>query len=179
MVLLESVKNVGAVAASFSLEDGAGVRYNLEDFADKKVLVVVFMCNHCPYVIAVKDRLNALAENMKEKGVQFVGINANDAISYPDDAPEHMPKMGMAFPYLFDETQEVAKAYGAVCTPDIFVYNQERKLSYHGRIDDSWKEPEKVTQQELKEAIEKTLAGEAVAEDAQKPSMGCSIKWKK
>lgn len=171
----------GAKAPDFSLPGIDGKTYSLAFFADKKILVIVFMCNHCPYVQACWDRLIALQEEFGLQGVQFVGINANDAEQYPEDSFENMKEYaaekGHNFPYLRDETQEVAKAYGAVCTPDIFVYDEKRELVYHGRIDDNWQNPSKVTRHELKEALSALLRSEKPKKD-QNPSMGCSIKWK-
>lgn len=151
------------------------------DFADYKVLVIAFICNHCPYAKAAIPRLIKLQEEYLDKGVMFVGINANDPKEYPEDDMEHMTKYaqewGMNFPYLVDETQEVAKTFGAVCTPDIFVYDRDRKLAYHGRIDDNWKEEDQVTTHDLRDALEALVVGGEVAAE-QHPSMGCSIKWK-
>jgi len=169
---------MGTPAPDFSLLGIDEKTYTLNSFAEKKVLAIVFMCNHCPYVKAVLERLNTLAEEFQEKGVQFVGINANDVSDYPEDSFENMQQLPIKFTYLWDETQEVAKTYGAVCTPDIFVYDKERKLAYHGRIDDNWKEPGQVTKRELQEALEKILNGEKISPAEQKPSIGCSIKWK-
>lgn len=180
MVLTESVKGLDNTSArDFSLPGADRKTYTLESFKTAKVLVVIFMCNHCPYVLAVLERLNALAEEFKDQGVQFIGINANDATTYPDDSFENMQKLPVKFPYLYDEDQLTATRYHAVCTPDIFVYDGNRKLKYHGRIDNNWKEPEKVTKRELAAAIEKILKGEDIPRDQQIPSMGCSIKWKK
>lgn len=169
---------IGSFAPDFSLPATDGNTYSLDSFADKDVLVVIFMCNHCPYVKAVLERLNTLHERFVARNVQIIGISANDAENYPEDSFEAMQQAPVDFLYLYDESQEVAKAYGAVCTPDIFVYDKERKLSYRGRIDDNWKEPENVTREELAEAIEKTLQGESIPREDQKSSMGCSIKWK-
>jgi thiol-disulfide isomerase/thioredoxin len=141
----------------------------------------MFICNHCPYVQAIRERLIALQASYDPHVVQLIGINANDATNYPDDSPEAMTKaiaeFGINFPYLIDESQEVAQSYQAQCTPDIYVFDQERKLAYHGRLDDNWKEPEKVTKQELKAAIDTLLRGEP-APIEQIFSIGCSIKWK-
>lgn len=168
-------------APDFLLPCVDGRNYSLSNFADKPILVVVFMCNHCPYVQASLARLIALQKEFGDRCVQFVGINANDAANYPEDDFDHMKlfavERGMDFPYLRDESQGVAKVYGAVCTPDIFVYDKERKLVYHGRIDDNWKEPEKATKHELKAALEAFLEGRK-PDGKQNPSMGCSIKWK-
>jgi peroxiredoxin len=176
--------NLGALAPDFSLPGVDGRTWTLADFKDNKALLVIFMCNHCPYVIAVQDRINALAKRYQPAGLSVVGINPNDATRYPDDSFEKMKErareQGYVFPYLQDETQAVARAYDAVCTPDLYLFAHEAgefRLRYHGRIDDQWKDPAKVTRRELAEAIEAVLKGGAVAEE-QHPSMGCSIKWK-
>jgi peroxiredoxin len=139
------------------------------------------MCNHCPYVKAVLQRLIDLQNAFSGRGVQLIGVNSNDATRYPDDSFGNMKtaaqERGISFPYLFDKTQETAKAYGAVCTPDLYVYGEERKLLYRGRIDDNWEHPEQVTRRDLKSALEDILAGRPVPNE-QVPSMGCSIKWK-
>ncbi len=127
------------------------------------------------------DRLIKLQSDYAEKGVQLIGINSNESDNYPEDSFENMKKAveeyGMNFTYLYDELQEVARAYQAQCTPDIYVFNQDRQLAYHGRLDDSWSEPEKVQKQDLQEALDIVLNGNLVI-DEQLPSMGCSIKWK-
>ena len=172
---------LGAPAPDFSLPGTDDNTYSLESFKDKQVLVVIFMCNHCPYVQAVLRRLINLQLEFKDRSVQLVGINVNDAEKYPDDSMENMKvlaeKKNLPFPYLFDETQESAKAYDAVCTPDIYVYGEERKLLYRGRIDDNWQHPEQITRHDLKDAIEAILDGRPVSDD-QVSAMGCSIKWK-
>lgn len=182
MVLLESESvAMGESAKDFLLMGVDDKVYALSEFSAAKVLVVVFMCNHCPYVQAVWDRLVHLQAMFEEKGVKFVGINPNLNPAYPEESLEKMKEYSerykMNFPYLLDETQEVAKSYGAVCTPDIFVYDSEQKLAYHGRIDDNWQHPEEVQDEELKNAIEKILAGQVI-EGRQNPAMGCSIKWR-
>lgn len=180
MILTESVKGLDNTSAKdFNLPGADGRDYSLASFADKKVLVVIFMCNHCPYVLAVLERLNNLAQEFAERGVQFVGINSNDATDYPADSFEKMKDLPVNFPYLRDESQEIATKYHAVCTPDIFVFDAERKLKYHGRIDDNWQQAEKVEHEELKSALEKILAGEEIPREQQNPAMGCSIKWKR
>jgi peroxiredoxin len=172
---------LGSEAKPFKLKGVDGKIHRLEDYQDKKVLLVVFMCNHCPYVIATQDRINDIQKDYASKGVQVVGINSNDVENYPDDSYENMQKRAQeksyAFDYLIDESQEVAKAYGAVCTPDLFVFDKNRKLQYRGRIDDNWKEPEKVTEKDLRRALDEILEQGSVSFE-QKPSMGCSIKWK-
>ena len=182
MVLLESnAPKIGTPAPDFSLPGTDGQTYSLDDFSHADVLVVMFICNHCPYVLAVLDRLVALANSFDPGDVTFVAISANDVERYPDDSFEKMAEMAEArefpFPYLYDEAQDTARAYQAVCTPDFFVYGPERTLAYAGRLDDNWKEPDQVTRQELKEAIIALLDGRRPDEE-QHPSMGCSIKWK-
>lgn len=175
----------GSIAPDFSLPGIDDKTYSLDSFAGGKALVVIFMCNHCPYVQACWDRLIALQREFGPRGVQLIGINSNDDAQYSEDNFENMKKYaaehGQNFPYLRDTSQEVAKAYGAVCTPDIFVYQTEPQqgygLAYHGRIDDNWKEPAKVTRRELAEALEAILTGKKPPQE-QNPSMGCSIKWK-
>ena len=182
MALLHSTMvPLGTATIDFELPGIDGVEYSLDNFAENKVLVIIFMCNHCPYVKAVIQRLIDLQEETLSQGVGLVGINCNDAQKYPDDSFESMQKVavkwGMNFPYLFDESQTVAKKYDAVCTPDIYVYGQERKLLYRGRLDDNWENAEQVTQRDLKQAIDCILADQEVPAK-QLPSMGCSIKWK-
>lgn len=182
MTLLESLKiQAGEPAKDFRLKSVDGTICGLETFAGAKVLVIVFMCNHCPYVKAIWQRLIDLQREFKDQGVQFVGINANAAnADYQDDSFDNMQRefvvRKMNFPYLIDVDQKVAREYKAQCTPDIYVYDEERKLAYHGRIDDSWKDESKVTRRELAEALENILQRKKVAEP-QHPSMGCSIKW--
>jgi len=172
---------LGAPCPDFRLPAVDGKTYARDDFAGKPVLVVMFICNHCPYVQAVEDRLIRLARELELKGAQFVGVCANDAAHYPDDAFDKLAsrwrERGYGFPYLHDEAQDVARAFGAVCTPDIFVYDAERRLAYRGRIDDSWKDESRVTRRELAEAIEALVEGKRPSRE-QRPSMGCSIKWR-
>lgn len=182
MALLSSLPlPLGSPMTDFSLPDPFGKIHSTSDFNDRKILVIIFMCNHCPYIQAVKDRLIALQEYFNPEEVQLIGINSNDFIKYPDDSPEAMKEIiatwGINFPYLIDEDQKVAKEYQAQCTPDIYVFDQDRTLAYHGRIDDNWKDPDAVTKEELKEATKEILMNQKPSFD-QKPSMGCSIKWK-
>ena len=139
------------------------------------------MCNHCPYVKAVLKRLIDLQEETRKTGVQLIGINSNDAGRYPDDSFANMQKIAkeksLNFPYLFDATQGTAKAYNAVCTPDLYVYGVERKLVYRGRIDDNWENEEAVTQRNLRDALDCISENKEITFE-QIPSMGCSIKWK-
>ena len=180
MALTESTMvKLGSVAPYFNLPDTLGNNVSIEDF-DSEVLIIVFTCNHCPYAKAVEERLIKLGKEYKND-VDFVLISSNDSENYPEDSPKKMAERhtekGYPFPYLYDETQEVAKAYSAVCTPDIFLYNNDRKLDYRGRIDDNWQNPEQVEREELKMAIEAVLNGKTI-DFEQKPSMGCNIKWK-
>src|SRR2546421_3775092 len=181
MAVESTAAQTGVACPDFRLPAVDGKRYARDDFAGAPVLVVMFLCNHCPYVKAVEDRIIALAREYGGKGVQLVGICSNDAASYPDDSfdklAERWRDKGYGFPYLHDESQAVARAFGAVCTPDVFVYDQNRRLSYRGRIDDSWKDPGKVTRRELAEALDALLAGRAPPAE-QRPTLGCSIKWK-
>jgi peroxiredoxin len=172
---------LGAACPDFRLPAVDGRTYARDDFGPSRVLVVMFICNHCPYVKAVEDRIIHLAREYGPRGVQLVGICSNDAATYPDDAFDKLAarwrERSYGFPYLHDEPQTVARAFGAVCTPDIFVYDAARRLAYRGRIDDSWKDEGKVTKRELAAALDALLAGEKPAAQ-QRPSMGCSIKWK-
>ncbi len=172
---------IGSAAIDFSLPGTDGKFYSLENFKSSKVLAIVFTCNHCPYAQAIWPRLIDFQARFAGRGVQLVGINPNDAKNYPDDHPDQMKKRakewGINFPYLSDEPQQTARAYDAQCTPDIYVYDAQRKLRYHGRFDDNWQEPQKVNRRELEEAVEALLAGKLLP-DNQNPSMGCSIKWK-
>ena len=182
MALLKSeMVPLGTPAHDFSLLSTDGKAYSLNSFSVKKVLVIVFMCNHCPYVKAVLDRLIEIQNDYDDKNVQLVGINPNDEENYPEDSLENMKKAvvekGIPFPYLRDATQETAKQYNAVCTPDIYVYGKERKLLYRGRIDDNWQDVTNVTKRDLRLAIDAILEDIPVFEE-QYPSMGCSIKWK-
>jgi peroxiredoxin len=165
----------------FTLPATDGRDYCSSDFDDKDLLVIIFKCNHCPYVKAVVSRLIELQSKYSGKGVQFVGINPNDAETYPEDSFDNMKlfvkERGINFPYLYDESQEVAKAYDAVCTPDIYVYDKVRNLRYRGRLDDNWKDETAVKSKDLEKAIEQLLAGKDI-DFPQIPSMGCSIKWK-
>lgn len=183
MVLLESMKiRMGEEAPQFSLACIDGKTYSLKDFSSAKVLVVAFICNHCPYAQAVWPRLVDLHKKYQDVSVGFVAINPNVGNPYyPEETlplmKEYAGKFLMIFPYLADPTQEVARAYQAQCTPDIFAYDVDRKLRYHGRVDDNWKDASKVTKHDLDEAISLLLKGELPGEE-QHPAMGCSIKWR-
>jgi thiol-disulfide isomerase/thioredoxin len=149
--------------------------------AGGKALVVMFICNHCPFVKHIAGQLAKLYEDYQPKGVHFVGISSNDITTHPEDSPEAMKgearAQGYRFPYLYDETQEVAKAYRAACTPDIFVFDHNQKLVYRGQIDDSRPRNDKpVTGADLRAALDAILSGSSVS-DKQTPSIGCNIKW--
>jgi len=171
---------IGAAAPDFSLPAVDGKTYSLASFQDKPVLAVAFWCNHCPYVQAWEERTIAVQRDYAGKGVQFVMINANDEESYPeDDFPnmvERSKRKGYNFPYLRDESQKVAESYGAVCTPDFFVFDSARKLRYRGKLDDS-KEPKVVKKHVMREVLDAVLTGKQPATTFV-PPMGCSIKWK-
>jgi thiol-disulfide isomerase/thioredoxin len=145
------------------------------------LLVVIFTCNHCPYAQALEPRFIELQRDYAARGVRLCGINPNDERAYPEDnlakMQERAKQHGWNFPYLRDEPQQVARAYDAACTPDIFLFDAERKLVYNGRLDDNWKEPSKVRDRDLRNAIDRTLAGQPVDFDVH-PALGCSIKWK-
>lgn len=173
---------LGTAAPEFSLPDTEGNIVSLDNFKDAKALLVVFACNHCPYVIHIRDVMVAMIKEYQDQGLAAVTINSNDVANYPDDSPEKMRQEatthGYTFPYLFDEDQSVAHAYKAACTPDLFLFDAKHKLVYRGQFDDS--RPNKdipVTGQDLRAAIDAVLNGQD-APNGQKPSMGCNIKWK-
>ena len=173
---------LGTPAPNFSLPDTSGKTVSRDDFTQAKGLLVIFMCNHCPYVKHVREEIARLGKEYEDKGIAVAGINANDVGTYPDDSPENMAKeaaaVGYTFPYLYDETQEIAKAYRAACTPDFFLFDGERKLVYRGQLDDSRPGNDApVTGKDLRAALDLVLAGQPVPED-QKPSLGYNIKWK-
>ncbi len=186
MALTESnMLPLGTKAPKFSLPDTiSGKEVTLENIASsKKATVVMFICNHCPYVIHVQEQISTLAREYQERGVGFVAISSNDVENYPDDAPDKMRlkaiEAGYSFPYLYDESQAVAKAYDAACTPDFYIFNEERELVYRGQLDDSRPNSGKpVTGKDLRAALKAVLKGQAVAKK-QRPSAGCNIKWKK
>jgi len=192
MALTESTMlELGSTAPDFQLKSTEGKQCSLADYGSAPVLVVMFICNHCPYVIHIAPALAELAKQYQGKGVAFVAINSNDVEAYPADSFENMQReradRGYTFDYLFDETQAVAKAYTAACTPDIYVFDDARKLAYRGQFDDS--RPHRIssgnydssktpaTGESLKVALDILLRGETVPEK-QYPSMGCNIKWK-
>jgi peroxiredoxin len=173
---------LNTAAPPFSLPDTSGKIWSLDDFSNAPALLTVFMCNHCPYVKHVRKKMVEIISEYQKKGLTAAGINANDADKYHGDSPEYMKKDAEAFhytfPYLFDTTQEVAKAYHAACTPDFFIFDRDNKLVYRGQMDDS--RPGNgipVTGSDLKAALDAVLSGQKVTV-VQKPSSGCNIKWK-
>lgn len=172
-----------AKAPDFELLDSvSGQVLSLQTLRSKQATVVMFICNHCPFVRLIENELARVARHYQAKGVSFIGISANDVAEYPQDGPEEMKKHALAvgynFPYLYDESQQVAKRYQAACTPEFYVFDNELYCAYHGRFDDAT--PGKdipVTGNDLRAALEAILAGKPVTE--QMPSVGCNIKWKK
>ncbi|GJL81418.1 MAG: thioredoxin family protein [marine bacterium B5-7] len=187
MSLVESTMlELGAKAPAFTLPNTniayGGEHVSLEDCADAPAVLIAFICNHCPYVVHIKESFSAFARDYADKGLAVIAISANDADGYPADGPEAMTadsrQFGYTFPYLHDEDQHIAKAYHAACTPDLFLFNQDRKLVYRGQYDDS--RPSngiEVSGGDLAAAADAVLSGGTVSLD-QKPSIGCSIKWK-
>ncbi|HXT41976.1 MAG TPA: thioredoxin family protein [Candidatus Angelobacter sp.] len=173
---------LGTPAPDFLLPDTNGKLVSLADLKDAPALLVIFMCNHCPYVKHIRHELADLADEYRKRGAAVVGINSNDAVNYPDDSPAKMAaevrEIGYTFPYLFDAAQTVARAYRAACTPDIFVFDKDQELVYRGQFDDS--RPGNgipATGKDLRDALDAVLASKPVP-SKQKPSIGCNIKWK-
>ncbi len=183
MATTSTMLALGTEAPDFSLPDTvSGDIVSLADYSDKKGLLVMFICNHCPYVKHVRQELARLGNDYSDSGLGIVAISSNDIDAYPADSPEAMKTeaetFGYSFPYLYDETQVVAAAYTAMCTPDFFLFDADNRLAYRGRLDES--RPDSgipVTGKELRAAVDAVLAGDSVS-DQQLPSMGCSIKWK-
>jgi peroxiredoxin len=175
--------SLGTPAPDFQLPDVlSGQTITLDTFAAKKALLVMFICRHCPFVEHIKHELARIGQDYSERDIGIVAISSNDATSYPDDAPPRLAEMGKAlgftFPFCYDESQEVARAYEAACTPDFFLFDQQRKLVYRGQLDDSRPGTDKpVTGRDLREAMEAVLKGQPVNPD-QKASIGCNIKWR-
>ena len=173
---------LGQTAPDFTLPDSSGKVHRLQEISKSQPTVVLFACNHCPYVVHIRDAFGKLAKDFQRKGVSFVAINSNDAVQYPDDAPDKMPAFaksgGWDFPYLIDESQQVAKAWHAACTPDLFVLDTSGKLAYAGQFDSSRPgNGEPVDGRDLRAVLEALLSGRPVP-SVQKPSLGCNIKWK-
>lgn len=182
MALLESILvPLGTKIPAFEIKDPQGKIHKSKEQFGERGLLVAFTCNHCPYAIAVWPRLIRLAKYARGMRINTIAINPNINPDYPEDSPGEMIKKikewGIDFPYLVDEEQEAAKSFKAQCTPDIYLFNKDQALVYHGRIDDNWKDETQVTREELKEALNNHAAGLPVSKD-QKPSMGCSIKWR-
>lgn len=181
MLLETPICDFGWKAPSFELKDAHGQTYEFEDLFGTNGLLIVFMCNHCPYVRAIIDRFVEDAGVLRSEGINVVGINSNDFDTYPDDSPAKMKEFaaehGIDFPYLIDETQEVAKAYGAVCTPDFFGFNAKGELQYRGRIDGAKMQDPAGRTPELVNAM-RMIAKTGKGPKDQLPSMGCSIKWR-
>jgi peroxiredoxin len=173
---------LGTPAPDFSLPGIDGKTSSLTDFRGKP-LVVIFMCNHCPYVKHVAPELVRIVGDYQSRGIAFVGISSNDIVAHPDDSPEKMKEeaklQGYTFPYLFDESQDVAKRYQAACTPDFYVFDAQHRLVYRGQMDDSRPKTDKpLTGRDLRAALDCVLAGKPIDESMQRPSIGCNIKWK-
>ncbi len=169
---------IGTPAPDFNLPATSGGTISRDQAAKgSDAFLVMFICNHCPYVKAIEARLIALHQMFEGRKVSIVAISSNDAANYPDDSFEKMKLKNYPFPYLYDESQDVAMSYGAVCTPDFFLYDKNQKLAYRGRLDDSWQDESKISSRELAAAIESLLQGMNPNRE-QKPSMGCSLKWK-
>lgn len=172
----------GMAAPDFALSGTDGRTHSLREIAGTNGTVVMFICNHCPYVKAVVDRIVRDVKELQALGIGCVAINANDAVAYPEDSFDNMKQFarehGFTFPYLYDESQQVARAYGAVCTPDFFGFNRDMKLQYRGRLDASGRAPAAAgARRELYEAM-KQIAATGIGPAEQTPSIGCSIKWK-
>jgi len=173
--------SLGTEAPPFSLPDPDGKMHSLEDRSDARAILVMFICNHCPFVKHVAHELARIGNDYADRGVAIFAINSNSIETHPQDGPQHMKeeseRRGYSFPYLFDEDQSVAKAYRAACTPDFFLFDADRKLVYRGQLDDGRPgNDEPVDGHDLRAAIDKVLAGEPAGED-QRPSVGCNIKW--
>jgi peroxiredoxin len=183
MAVESKMIELGTSAPDFALPDtSSGQVVSLTDFAGAPALVVTFLCNHCPYVQRVAAGLAELGADLAERGVPIVGISSNDVERYPQDGPDEMAKQaarhGWTFPYLYDESQQVALAYSAMCTPDTFIFDGERRLVYRGQLDDARPRNDRpVTTADVRAAVDAVLAGTPVPPD-QRPSLGCGIKWK-
>jgi thiol-disulfide isomerase/thioredoxin len=180
MPVLESLPIESFACPSFNLPTVDGCHFD-SDKCKSQALLVAFICSHCPYVRAIEDRLIALAQAFNPSELQVVAVCSNDATTYVDDRPEALLARWLLkdyqFPYVIDEAQTLAHSFNAVCTPDLFLFDQDRKLYYHGRLDDNWKDAANVTREELKEAVKGILAHQPKPA-TQHPSKGCSIKWR-
>jgi len=184
MAIASVMLSLGTPAPPFALRDVvSGQICSLDSFTGKTALLVMFLCRHCPYVMHVEQGIATIGQDYRDTGLGIVGISSNDPVQYPDDAPPRLKEMaerlGFTFPFCFDETQEVANAYKAACTPDFYLFDQERRLVYRGQLDDSRPGSNKpVTGRDLRAAIDAVLSGRPVNSN-QKASVGCSIKWKR
>ncbi|MEL6558625.1 MAG: thioredoxin family protein [Bacteroidota bacterium] len=175
---------LGTSMPAFELPDTvSGDSFNSDSLRNAKGSVIMFICNHCPYVIHVQDEIVKIADDYKSKGIEFVAISSNDVANYPADAPDLMKiraeELNFSFPYLYDESQEIAKAFQAACTPDFYLFDAEQNCTYRGRMDGSTPGNAKpVDGSDLRNAIDNLLSGSQIAEGDQFPSMGCNIKWK-
>ena len=183
MAMTSAMLPIGTTAPPFDLLDVVtGQRYSLDSFATRTGLLVMFICRHCPYVVHVEQELARLGHDYRETNLGIIAVSSNDSKNYPDDAPPKLKEMavrlGFTFPFCHDETQEVAKAYRAACTPEFYLFDRDRRLAYHGQLDDSRPGNNKsVTGHDLRTAIQAVLSGKPI-EGNQRPSIGCSIKWK-
>ena len=185
MAMIQSaMMELGTGAPEFTLTDTvSGQEMRLSDLRGEKGVLIMFICNHCPFVVHIQKALSALGKDYHDSGMGIAAISANDVANYPDDSPDKMKatakREGYTFPYLYDETQKVARAYGAECTPDFFLFDGELKCAYRGRFDDSRPGNSKpVTGADIRGAMDLLIAGESVPASPQLPSIGCSIKWK-
>ncbi len=173
---------IGSVIPSFTLPSIDGKEYSLDSFKDKKALVIIFSCNHCPYVQAYEDRIISIQNDYESKDIVVIAINSNDATQYPDDSFDEMKKRAekkkFNFIYLRDEEQSVAKSFDASHTPEIFLCDQDKKLVYHGKIDDNWQEEGKIKTKYLRNALDELLKGKEIS-IPETYSIGCTIKWKR
>ncbi len=176
-----TVLTLGSKMPDFSLPATDGRTYSSSSFSNAEVLIIIFSCNHCPYVQAYENRIIQIQKKYKENGVQVVAINSNDAVKYPEDSFSEMQKRaeekGFNFPYLYDETQDIARAFGATHTPELFVFNKERKLVYFGKIDDNWQNETRVRNKYLENALDELLSGKTISVP-ETFAIGCTIKWK-
>ena len=173
---------IGSSATDFNLSGVDGKKYSLDTFKDKQALIVIFSCNHCPYVQAYECRIKQIQDDYREKGVAVIAINSNEDKGYPEDSFENMKKRAEVqkfnFLYLRDDDQSVARAYDATHTPEIFLFDNEKKLAFHGKIDDNWQEPNKVQNHYLRNALDELLTGKEISVP-ETFTIGCTIKWKK
>lgn len=180
MALMHTPPLHNMICPDFSVRATDGKTYSKSDFVNSKGFLVMFICNHCPYVKAIEDRLIVLGEFLKERNFPVIAVCSNDGQSYPEDSFENLKKRSQEkkypFVYLCDESQSMAKSFDAICTPDFFLFDGNSKLVYRGQLDNSWKDPKLVTHEDLKEAVLALIAGKPISAK-QESSMGCSIKW--